>query len=331
MKSHPPVLLLCADASPSVGLGHLSRCRVVAREWEARGGAAVVVTTRHAPATADAVLECSLPESEALAGAKIAERASELAASAVLIDGYRFRETFWTELLARRKSDTPIASFDDFGVDQGQAAADIIFKPTLGPLEYSHSRACLGLEFAPIAPEFRDALGSPPAQVAGLLALGGADPGDFSSALAPIVAGLLPVGGTLTVIRGPADPAPPVTADNITTVRAPRSVARVFAAHGFAVLAAGNMLLEAMACGLPVASFSRNEMQRDLLNHLHAARAVLYLGRLGRTIPPDVLASLSKFIGDEATRTAMASRARRMVDGLGAERVVAELRRTPDG
>lgn len=327
-------LLIRADASSTIGVGHVMRCLALAQAWQDRGGK-VVLVARELPY----VLEARLRK-ENLGVLRIADEigglddagttlrlAHEQEAAWVVLDGYRFGREFQETL---REAGLRLLAIDDMA-HQPHYAVDVLLNQNLsatpefyaGKIETGVTELLLGPRFSLLRREFRSinpvrGLNHSPLRV--LVTFGGADPENYTSRILEN----LTRGGhrelEVVVLAGAANPH--VAELQWTAASAPyhcevwvnvADVAGVMAWADVAIAAAGSTVWELASLQLPalVGAFEDNQ-----LAGLTALRQMpLFRART-------VTELLACDLGAELIQLAAASPSAPGFDALGASRVV---------
>ena len=336
-------LLLRADASPQIGLGHVMRCLSLAEPW-VRGGSTVKLLSS-APSSAVAArasgLGIEVCELAALPGSE-ADReetcalANSVNATWVVLDGYHFGADFQRTLKLRRLRQLV---FDDTA-DLAYFAADFVLNQNLGasPAMYSRrdpgTRLLLGPSYVQLRGEFtrradlRDAGSAfpPEAPLRLLLTLGGSDPENHTWQILTALGGVSNL--EFDVIIGPANPhvgawqALRATADPRITVHInPPDLPGLMARSNLAICAGGTTAWELCFLGVPLLVLALEENQRsnaELLMNTGAARG---LGWVRELTTSRLVEEVRQLMADAAARADMGKCGRALVDGLGSERV----------
>ncbi|MGB3439973.1 MAG: bifunctional UDP-2,4-diacetamido-2,4,6-trideoxy-beta-L-altropyranose hydrolase/GNAT family N-acetyltransferase [Actinophytocola sp.] len=283
-------LLLRADAAPSMGVGHLSRCVALATAARSRGW--------------DVALCGSFTAGQWLIGTLPVVSDPE-PADAVLVDHYGIGEF---------AADGLVVSIEDGTF--GRRRADVVVDANLYevPRQDDGSPVVLrGPAYAPLRAEIRAARaarrgGSVPPRVVVVMG-GGAAPSSVAAALTA----LRDTGVPSEVVAISAAPVPgfdvtPPTPD----------VPALFASADLVVSAAGVTLMELCCIGVPTA-----------LVRIADNQAAGYEAAVGRglaaglgTDPREHVPALRALLLDSAARHAMGERARTTVDGRGADRIL---------
>ena len=242
----------------------------------------------------------------------------------------------------RPKGRARMLAIDDQGA-MGSWNADLLLDQNLAAgrsllSRCSRTTPCLfGPRFALLRREVRSAIRSPVAEASEavrrvLVAFGGSDPAGLTSIAIEAVtcAGL----GDVEVIAvvGPASTAAESLlarygpSDNrVEVVVDPSDYASRLAGADLAVVAAGSTCWELAAFGVPAVVSAVAPNQRVVADGLAAAGAVVDVGPPGTWSAGDLARAVRELASDSARRRSMASVGRRLVDGLGAERVVAAM------
>lgn len=335
-------LVIRADANHSMGTGHVMRMIALGQAWADRGGAVrflgrieseplrvriaaegfelVDLDSAH-PAPADLA---ALLEHSAVGGW-------------VALDGYHFDTAY---MRAARSSGRKTLVLDDIN-DRGEYAADVLLNQNLRAEHFSYrvnpeARQLLGLRYALLRREFRAvraAWSGPHQPLRLLVTMGGSDPVNFTATVLRALA--LPSGHDfhVRVVVGPANAnrdelarltgALPMPVDLAT---AGQDMPGHMAWADLAVTAAGSTCWELAHMGVPMLAFELAENQAGVLVGLASTGAAVSGGRAAETTPADVAALLAALNPQRLVE--LSARARAVVDGQGAFRVVEALRPT---
>jgi UDP-2,4-diacetamido-2,4,6-trideoxy-beta-L-altropyranose hydrolase len=337
-----PLLLVRADASAQIGVGHVMRCSALAQAWQDDGGD-VVFLSHELPSDAAEPWRTGgialreqphMPGSENDAHATAAE-ARACGACWTVADSYAFGPRFFQQV---RQSGTHVLAFDDEGkVDC--AAASLVLRPWRMAAE-PEANHLDGPAYALLRQEFAAALELPreiPVQARKfLLTLGGGDPENWTGRLLQILAGAqspLPADGELVVVIGAANPHAGMLAERLRELpravrleRATREMARLLAWADVALSASGSTCWEICALGLPALVLPLNSNQLPIATGLAAASAARNLGLAADFDPVVFSSAVRSLAADQHARSAMSTAGRQLVDGRGAARVVTQLK-----
>lgn len=325
-------LLVRADASPTMGMGHLLRTLALAQAWQDRGGT-VVCATIDPPDRA----RCRLEREgvEVLHVDRPAGGAGDLAwtcgiaherAACVVVDGYHLGVPFANALV-----DAGLRTLlvDDMGsaapiramvLNQNLHGTRSIY-PLAGDL------VLVGTRYAMLRRELLRMRRPPgPAAVrarSALVTFGGADPARLTeaAALALLAAGLERV----VAVVGPAAPGLGPGHPGIELHVDPPDFFGLAASTDMAVVAAGSTVWEFAWLGVPMALVSTAANQEPMLAAAVGAGMAIGLGgaEAFRLAPP--IPRLAEFAGDAAGRASLTSTGRSLIDGQGAARVAEAL------
>jgi UDP-2,4-diacetamido-2,4,6-trideoxy-beta-L-altropyranose hydrolase len=332
-----------ADASVAMGTGHAMRCFALAQAWRDAGGRAVFAMAQATPAI-DARLQ---RESIEVARLKVepgsADDAQETIALArkkkacwVVVDGYCFGADYQAAL---KRAALRVLFIDDNG-HAGHYSADLVLNQNahasqaLYPSRDASTRLLLGPRFAMLRREFTEWRGwnreirAVACRV--LVTMGGSDPDNLTDR---VVEAILAVPGVnATVVVGGSNPHLPRLQElvagaqrDVQLVENVMNMPELMSNSDAAISAAGTTSLEMCSLGLPALLIELANNQRSAAEELSRRGAAINLGE-GAEASPRVLAEhLVRLLASPETRKTMSETGRKLVDGLGAERVVAEL------
>jgi UDP-2,4-diacetamido-2,4,6-trideoxy-beta-L-altropyranose hydrolase len=340
-----PAILIRADGSPEIGMGHLMRCLALA---EVVGPQATFLCsdppasfTARAAAARARVRALHSPPATAADLAETSDTARTIGADWIVLDGYGFDGDFQDGLVADGHR---VLAIDDHG-HAGRYGAHVVLNANAGAEAEAEretygerapgTRLLLGLRYALLRAEFRDAPApptSPPARARRVaITFGASDPDNVS---AQVLEGLSAVPGPLEplVLVGGANPHGPAL--RAAADRCPHPVQFAVDVHGMAdclaacdlaVTAAGGTLLELACVGTPAIAIVVADNQEPGARALAAAGAAVNLGRHHTLAPEAIGAAVSDLAGDAGRREALARRGVELVDGQGASRVLAAM------
>jgi len=254
------VAVLRADASSSIGVGHVMRSLSLGEALLDEGFGVELVSFELAPSLQSLATSCGVEVVELSCAPRSSEDAQfvlQRNANIVVVDGYEFSREFFAGLEA---SSTPFAIIDDNAETNAQSPSAVINQnPHASASMYAHlqgePKMLLGLQYAMVRKEVREvaAMNLPSREGEVFVAMGGAD---FLGLTAPIVEALAETGLQIRVAVGHANTQRAQIqklADqlgNVTLIEQQDYVSSLASAH-VAVLAAGSSLWEACAVGTP--------------------------------------------------------------------------------
>ena len=312
-------LVLRADGSPAIGLGHVMRSLAIAQEAVAAGHTVEYVMR-------DDAVACALVEQHGFPVVQVAgdDDVSWLdgagAADRVVFDGYPFLTNGVTTVARSRGAF--VLAVDDH--DGGEVEADLVVNPNaVGPGRYAHAaRALCGPTYALVRPEFRAHRRVRARDEAGtlLVTIGGSDATGITEAVLDAIGGTNAFARVVLVV-GPAAPEPKVR-PWLDVVRAPADVAAAFDVADAAVSAAGSTTWELLCMGVPCAlvEVAPNQRMVAMTAARHGAAFV------APTV--DAVATMVHDLAATDVRARLSERALATVDGLGAQRVLTALQPT---
>lgn len=335
-------LLFRPDASSQRGSGHLMRCLALAQEARQRGVEVTFVTNDIPAGLRDRLSREGFPWQALRSPAPTLDETAELSeiarrtgASWIVLDGYLFSR----EYQARLAGEFRVLQVDDHA-QIGSYAASLILDQNLGvPAEVyaDRPRECrllLGAEHVLLRREFRASVGSEVRTEATslLITMGGADPANLTQS---ILHQILPItrrtGIQARALVGMANPhrdslEAEFGSDPSVTLLDPADwTPALMAGADIAITAGGTTCWELAFLGRPMIVLSIAGNQDHVLTGLAAVGAAVTLGSA-----PEAVArlgpALEELIADGGARADLSARARTLVDGHGARRVLGAMK-----
>ena len=323
-------LLLRCDAGPTTGVGHAVRCAAIAERAVAAGHDVLWSGCLDGVGWLwDGLEQAAGPVLDPADDARsLAALARDVGADAVHVDHYLLGPELRDAL---NPAGVVLSSVEDFHT--GRRPADVVVDPNLGAADHPRpddgSPVLLrGSAYAPLRASVRRArerrtdvpVHDTPRV---LVVMGGTD-----------AAGLLPgVVGALAATGVPADVdvvVPPGRALDVPcgfrAVGPVPDLPGAAAAMDLVVSAAGTTVWELCCVGVPMALVRVADNQTEGYRAVTAAGAAAGLGTAADLLGPDATATLRHLLTDVDARGALGTRARDVVDGCGAERVLDALR-----
>ncbi|MBI4804273.1 MAG: UDP-2,4-diacetamido-2,4,6-trideoxy-beta-L-altropyranose hydrolase [Desulfovibrio sp.] len=340
----PPLLILRADATPSIGSGHVLRCLALAQAWEDDGGEAVFVGHFSGEALAQRLakegFDVHASPPHLLGFADIAPILKELASGRdtwITLDGYNFSLDYQEE--AARIA--PVLLIDDY-VHQSVYHADALLNSSIGAENFGYDLrpgaiGLFGPKYAPIRREFRLAAQAD-AEVASqarrvLLSFGGSDPSGLTIRAVEALSLLPGDDWQFVVAIGPNHSDPEGLTSSLERF-APRFECRrlgvempqLMAWADIAVSAAGSTSWELACLGVASILVVTVPNQEIIFHGLLAAGAAEGLTYTGPSFEVEIRELVLSLASDSRRRMRLINRARTLCDGQGAVRVVRALR-----
>jgi UDP-2,4-diacetamido-2,4,6-trideoxy-beta-L-altropyranose hydrolase len=338
-------LILRADASTEIGTGHVMRCLALADAWQAAGGK-VLFLSHCPPRIADRVrrqgFELVALERPETAADDLARRLQNLSLvekpAWVALDGYGFPAAC-QEVVARLGMRLLVV--DDLA-HLAHYHADVLLNPNLSApaIEYSYDEGAallLGPGYVLLRPEFRPWIGRTrqlrPVARNLLIVLGGSDPANVSGVALQAIASLADADLHTRVVVGPANPHleslrrhAERLPGHVELVVDPADMPDLMAWADVAVSAAGTTCWELALMQLPTLAVVVADNQFHTAAALTEAGVIEHLGRAQDLTPPGLADAIRRLRADFDRRLRLACRGRELIDGRGAERVVAVMR-----
>jgi UDP-2,4-diacetamido-2,4,6-trideoxy-beta-L-altropyranose hydrolase len=328
-----------ADASVSIGTGHVVRCRTLAEALVARGWRATLVAADLPeglatgwPGGETAVVRLLGVGSSDAEPAEIAARAGH--GAALVVGDHYGHGTAWFEGMRREQPGAVLVAIDDLA--DRALPVDIVLNQNLGATEAGYSglvprgaRALTGPRFALLRPEFaalRDRQGGRDGRIERILVfMSGADPSDVT---ARATAALATLDRPVDVVVGPAY----TRVEGLRTIATgiPRAtvhvntpeMASLMERADLAIGAPSSASWERCALGLPTVLITLADNQLLVGQHLADAGAAISLGWQDAVTTADIEDAVRALLDDPARVARMAEVAAEISDGRGTARVV---------
>lgn len=326
--------LFLTVAGPSAGLGHLLRCRVLMLEMARKGwapellfaGSPAVLNRWDWPPAVTLTCLGESPSDDAVHVA-LAQKLASADFRWVIIDGYRFRGASWRNQVNGARA--RLLMLDDIG-DQAFTADAVLNQNGADPDFYaargiSAEHWLLGSQYALIEPEYIAPCDKLLSAILGrvLVVFGGADRrGMTPKSVAALLALEPPL--QLDVVLGPYSTwvDPPLNQPRLVFHRAPAGLAPLMRQADLIVTAAGSTVWQACAAGCPGVVVQTVDNQAQVVATLRASQAAMLADAdmLDSELPRAI-----ETLRPVEARKALAQRARNLVDGAGAARIVEAL------
>lgn len=330
------VLLIRADASLAIGIGHVMRCMALAEAWQEAGGTSGLAAAELPQELLPRVTagEVALSRIDAAPGcredaAQTVARAQRLKADWVAIDGDRFGSDFLEKV---RAAGIRVLLIDDFA-NRESFPADLIVNPNFGDDAEPYrkrgatARLLIGSPYILLRREFKQTVKTRQIRQPGnriLVTLGGSDPENLTPAIVNALARCS--GLEVTAVAGAAyhnvRQLQMLNAGNLRVVFNPTGMAQLMRDSDLAIIAAGGTLWELLAVGCAVLSYSRNIVQARVVKGLSYRGAIVDMGETHHFDPTKLAASVKELVDSPLVRERMINLGRTLVDGQGASRVV---------
>jgi UDP-2,4-diacetamido-2,4,6-trideoxy-beta-L-altropyranose hydrolase len=335
-----------ADASIAIGTGHVMRCLALGQAWQDAGGR-VVFATIGLTSPVEQRLRSEGIEIVKFNGApgsvQDASQLEELAcahhADWVVVDGYQFEAEYQRKV---KDAGLKLLFIDDNGHAKHYLADLVLNQNAHGCEDLYQSRAprtklLLGPRFALLRREFQGwrqwKRETVPVARKVLVTMGGSDPDNVTAIVvralqlasiesleAKVVVGVSnPCIGSLERVAGQSQA-------NVSVVKDATNMPELMAWADVAISGAGSTCWEMCLLGLPAIVIDLAENQRIVAKELDRRGVAIHLGAAGDATPEKIVSKLRWLLDSIETRTALSMRARELVDGNGAERVVSAMR-----
>ena len=330
--------MIRADATPTMGAGHMMRCIALAEAWKRNNGHVLFVSAASVPFALQRIrregfeLELLRAEAGSWEDATLSKAIAEARqARWMAIDGYHFGEDYLNTVGAKGSK---LLLIDDVG--RRSANADVILNQnlhasaTMYPKRHNKTSLLLGTRFAMLRQEFA---GGHPEQVRPipqiatkiLVTLGG---GTQTTALNEVVKAVGTLGSEIEVAVVHCEPLNAQRLERSACIRFLAMVddmSSVMVWADIAISAAGSTCWELCRFGVPAILIDLADNQRRIGCGLHSMGITMHIP-WERADAAAISHALRELIPDEKRRREMSEKGMALVDGKGSQRVVAALR-----
>jgi UDP-2,4-diacetamido-2,4,6-trideoxy-beta-L-altropyranose hydrolase len=339
-------MLIRVDASVTIGAGHVMRCLALAQAWHDRGGDTCFVS---------ALLSSSLQERIATEGfeyipvnspAGNQQDASVLLSLAehrdtqvLILDGYHFDAKYQATIA--NCSSTTLTIDDDGRLPVYSSSFVLNQNPGVSEETYpnisKHTRLLLGSQYALLRREFQQSHYKAPLVSISkkvfrcLVTLGGSDPDNITAVAIQGLMLLQDEDMEVRVIIGGLNPHTKKLVEltsrdkRFVLVRNVSDMSKEYAWADFAIAAGGSSNWELCYYGLPRVVVVLADNQRSISKHLESVGIAINIGELADVSPSRIASAVNEFRRDNERLSFARKRAREIVDGFGAMRVVDQL------
>jgi len=344
LAQNPGTLILRSDASTAMGTGHVMRSLALAQAWQDAGGRPVFAIAETAPAIRERLLAENMevaPLEASAGGEDDARKVKELAfrhnATWVVVDGYQFGSGYQRQL---KVAGLKVLFVDDNG-HAGHYFADLVLNQNAHAHESlyagreSYTRLLLGPRYAMLRREFaqwrawKREIATVGRKI--LVCMGGSDPGNITGNIIDalhqvrvsfearvIVGSINPHFATIEcAVRG--------SSAKIELVRKPSNIAELMAWADIAIAASGSTCWELCLLGLPAILMDVAPNQRRIARELNARGCAIHIGSVDEVSAERMATQIESLLGSLQMRSAVSSKACRLVDGQGCGRVLSAI------
>jgi UDP-2,4-diacetamido-2,4,6-trideoxy-beta-L-altropyranose hydrolase len=336
-------IIIRADASVEIGTGHVMRCLALAEAWQDAGGNPIFAL---ASSTLSLLARVSVEQFEyvcipAKAGSPedakcTADLSRSRGASWIVLDGYVFGPAFQRQVNA---GGAKLLCIDD-NAEAGEFHSDIVLNQNLHALEAMYSRRetatrlLLGPRFAMLRREFKKCRDwnreIPPVARRVLVVMGGSDPQDLSSRVLQALQNLDLDGLEVRVAASGSNPRVSTLQQlcekfpGVARLEVDAAMPDLMAWADLAVAAAGSTCWELCMLGLPAIVIDAAQNQVAIARELSREKIAIHVPLLQATTQTLAKRIYSLAMNPELRRS-MSQAGARLVDGRGADRVVAAI------
>jgi UDP-2,4-diacetamido-2,4,6-trideoxy-beta-L-altropyranose hydrolase len=340
-------IIIRADASSHMGIGHLMRCLALAQGWQLKGGHAIILSRCESDEMCQRITDAGIefipivnphPDSRDLDSTLKVLRmrsAGTIGNPAwIVLDGYHFDPTYQQ---AVRMAGYHLLVIDDMA-HLPIYHADILLNQNLGAekLKYNcdlDTNLLLGSQYILIRKEFLAWRGwqrkIPKVARKVLVTMGGGDPDNVTLKVIHALEQLQVDGLEAVVVVGSSNPHYEILQSAIRNlqlkIRFERNASympELMAWADMAITAGGSTCWELAFMGVPALILVLADNQCMVASGLETAGISINLGRYANVTPDDIALRLSELAHSPNIRDEMTKRGRNLVDGNGTSRVI---------
>ena len=335
-------ILIRADASVSMGTGHVMRCLALAQAWQDQGGEAIFAMAQWTPGILKRLQDAGFHVESVNAGTgsnedagRISELSEKQRAKWVVLDGYAFGRDFQravkasgVKLLFVDDSGSPDLLAADLVLNQNLHAREALYPNRSGNTELlaGPKYALVRREFASGKTQLRDI---PSLATRILVTMGGSDPQNLTRRVMTALQQLRVSGMEVKVVVGGGNPRleelKSLAQEHIQFEHDTRGMAELMLWADLAIAAAGSACWELCRLGLPAIVIDAATNQIPVARELHV-RGIAHHIPCGEARIDRIAEEANRLMRSPKERSAMSRRGSELVDGKGALRVVAAMK-----
>jgi len=343
-------LLIRADATITIGTGHIMRCLALAEAWKNAGGDVLFAMADPIPTIEARLIGEGMQIERIQSNPGSLDDANETLnlarkyeANWIVLDGYHFGTSFQKSV---RIKDIFLLVIDDCG-QAGHYYADVVLNQnvyadmSIYPSSEPYTRFLLGTSFALIRNEFiiwsRWKRENPSIAHRILVTFGGSDPENITLF---VIRGLLTLGLTgpeVIIISGAVNSHTNSILKaikgypRIRVATNPKNIPELMAWADIAISASGSTCWELAFMRLPAIIYPIAENQIPIATRLFEIHAATGFSAGNLPGPKELGLFIRKFLEDQKVRRAISAVQKTLVDGTGAEKTVTHMRSISNG
>ncbi|OYQ63869.1 UDP-2,4-diacetamido-2,4,6-trideoxy-beta-L-altropyranose hydrolase [Pseudanabaena sp. SR411] len=338
-------LVIRADASTTMGTGHVMRCLALAQVWQDQGGKAIFVLANKSSSLENRLISEGIQVVYLLVATgshddvnQTVDFAQKFNAQWIVVDGYHFGTKYQKDI---KDFGIKLLVFDDYGHAE-HYYADLVLNQNISAhkdLYQSreiYTQLLLGTDYVLLRREFwqwqnlqREI--NPIARKI-LVTLGGSDPDNVTFKVIQALNRLNRDDLEVIVVIGGSNPhceiLQKLIADSSLVISLQQNVSNmpeVMAWADLAIAAGGATSWELAFMGLPSLVFTIADNQKAIAAELDRQSVIINLGWHKDVTVVQIGSVLQELISDLRKRETMSKKGRELVDGNGARRVVSEM------
>ena len=338
-------LIIRADASTTMGTGHVMRCLALAQAWQDQGGQAIFVLADKSMAIENRLRleKMQITHLSVEAGSdedanQTVDFAIKVTSQWIVVDGYHFGKEYQKAI---KKLGFKLLFLDDYG-HSGHYDADLVLNQNISASEdlyqnrEDYTQLLLGTQYILLRREFwqwrnwQRVINSKARKI--LVTLGGSDPDNVTLKVIQSLQVLGDQDLEVIVVIGGSNPHYEVLqkeiADSSLAISLQQNVSNMpelMAWADMAIAAGGSTNWELAFMGLPSIVITIADNQKAIAAELDRQGIVINLGWHQELHIEQIGLAIQKLISDRHKREDMSQKGRKLVDGNGASRVASQM------
>lgn len=338
-------LIIRADASPTMGTGHVMRCLALAQAWQDQGGQVIFVLAHKSVAIEHRLrsekMQVNYLSVEAGSdedARQVVDFAKKFASQWIVVDGYQFGKEYQKAI---KELGLKLLFLDDYGHAE-YYNADLVLNQNISACEdlyqsrADYTQLLLGTQYVLLRREFwqwqnwQRVIGSKACKI--LVTLGGSD---LDNVTLKVIQALQVLGDqdleVIVVIGGSNmhyEKLQRQVRGSVLPISLQRNVSNMpelMAWADLAIAAGGSTNWELAFMGLPSIVITIADNQKAITSELNRQGVIINLGWHQDVTIEQIGSVLWELIGDHCKRETMSKKGRKLVDGNGARRVVSAM------
>ena len=335
-------LIIRADASTTMGTGHVMRCLALAQAWQDQGGQAIFVLADKSMAIENRLRseKMQITHLSVEAGGdedanQTVDFAKKVTSQWIVVDGYQFGKEYQKSI---KKLGFKLLFLDDYG-HSGHYDADLVLNQNISASEdlyqnrEDYTQLLLGMQYVLLRREFwqwqnwQRVINSKARKI--LVTLGGSDPDNLTLKTIQSLQVLGDQDLEVIVVIGGSNPHYEVLQKEVADLSLAiclqqnvNNMPELMAWADMAISAGGSTNWELAFMGLPSIVITIADNQKAIAAELDRQGVIVNLGWHQDVTIEQIGLALQELISDRPKRQIMSKKGRELIDGIGSKRAI---------